>query len=113
MSLIKFNNKKNKEKREDYDFCFVCYEKSISNEKKPLKLKTQEYYIKSCTCDGLIHKNCLDKWYTFTQKCPICKEQIFCKEDILNIRPLEIVETDNQLVNNERPTIIYLFFICE
>jgi hypothetical protein len=119
MPLIKFKNRKNKQ--EKYDFCFVCYEKAIPNEKKPLKLKTQKYYIKSCTCDGLIHKKCLDTWYNLTQKCPICKELIFNIESLDEIfevnDPVVINEVvnnpvvNNPVVNNERHTIIYLFHI--
>ena len=133
MSLIKFDRnkkKREKEKKENYDFCFVCYEIGIPNEKKPLKLKTQKYYIKSCTCDGLIHKHCLDIWYSTTQICPICREYI-CDLETFKTLIVTNVNTnnannannennennENNDVNNDvnndanRPTMLYLFYI--
>jgi hypothetical protein len=76
------NNNKLYNKQEEYDFCFICYEIQIENEKKPLKLYTQPYYVKSCYCDGFIHKYCLDKWYSLSESCPICREFIIYKKMI-------------------------------
>ena len=57
---------KRKQKPRD---CFICYEN-----KNLITLKTQQFYYKICTCNGLIHKICLDKWYDNKQECPICRE---------------------------------------
>ena len=51
------------------NICFICYEN-----KNLINLKTQQFYYKICTCNGLIHKICLDKWYDNKQECPICRE---------------------------------------
>ena len=51
------------------NICFICYEN-----KNLITLKTQQFYYKICTCNGLIHKICLDKWYDNKQECPICRE---------------------------------------
>jgi hypothetical protein len=59
-------NKKSNEKLE----CFICYEPEIP----PIKLNNQKYYNKSCQCDGIVHKTCLDEWYNKTSKCPICRK---------------------------------------
>lgn len=53
--------------------CFICYEIAIANEVQPSKLRAQQHYIKLCTCDGWIHKQCLDEWYAKTTTCPICR----------------------------------------
>jgi hypothetical protein len=122
MPLIKVDNNKKKEKKINYDFCFVCYEIKIPNEKKPLSLKTQKYYIKRCTCDGLIHKYCLDIWYSTTKICPICREYMCDIETFKTVFVTNIANNDanndaNNEVNNEanneanRPTMLYLFYI--
>ena len=67
----------------DENFCFICYELKIKREKKPKKLKNQKIYIKTCECDGLIHNECLKKWYLTSQRCPICREIMFDKKGIV------------------------------
>lgn len=73
--------KKNKKKRKMED-CFICYE-MINNNKKPIRLKSECYYIKKCTCDGWIHKGCLDYWYSKKEVCPICRNNIYKNSDIM------------------------------
>jgi hypothetical protein len=73
-----FENKKNE------DICFICYEIKSENENKPLKLNSQEYYIKRCNCDGWIHKKCLDKWYDKSKQCPICRIYMCLKNNNIN-----------------------------
>ena len=78
--------------KEEYDFCFICYEIQIENEIKPLKLYSQPYYIKSCYCDGFIHKSCLDKWHSLSETCPICREFIIHKKIFdLNVSYIYII----------------------
>lgn len=69
---------------QDNEECFICYEIKINNEKAPIKLNTQVYYFKNCNCEGLVHKECLDKWYNSHQKCPICRS-IITKNDFIII----------------------------
>ena len=52
--------------------CFICYENLYENE-IPIKLQEQQIYIKICACDVWIHNKCLIKWFTFNNKCPICR----------------------------------------
>lgn len=85
---------------EEYDFCFICYEIQIENEIKPLKLNNQPYYLKTCSCDGFIHKPCLDKWYSLSQTCPICREFIIYKK----IFDLNVSYIDNTLMVNNSMT---------
>ena len=133
MSLIKLNKNIKTKKTENYDFCFICYEIKITNEKKPMKLKTQQYYIKNCSCDGLIHKHCLDTWYSKTKNCPICRHDIcdvetflktillinITKNDTNNDRDDNEDDVNDRDVNvrdnndGERSTIMYLFYIIK
>lgn len=53
--------------------CFICFEIKLENEKTPIQLKKQPYFIKTCVCNGFVHKKCLNHWYTNSQNCPICR----------------------------------------
>jgi hypothetical protein len=53
--------------------CFICYEFKITNEEFPINLKHQCYYLQVCSCNGWIHKTCLDTWCLKTNKCPMCR----------------------------------------
>lgn len=53
------------------DICIICYEHTTPIELSPMYLS---YYLKkTCKCDSLIHKNCLDIWIHKNNKCPICR----------------------------------------
>jgi len=56
--------------------CFVCYEIRNDLEPSTISLKSDVKYIKNCSCNGWIHKKCLDIWYTNQRKCPICRKEI-------------------------------------
>lgn len=58
------------------DECFICYELSTNLEPCPISLKSQINYNKQCGCDGWIHKQCLDIWFSKQRKCPICRLEI-------------------------------------
>jgi hypothetical protein len=64
---------------ENTEYCFICHEIDSENEIKPLNLKTQNFYIKRCECNGLIHKNCLDIWCSINKNCPICRSESIVK----------------------------------
>ena len=61
----------NKEKED----CFICYEKGTNR----IEMEDQEYYFKKCKCLGIVHKDCLDRWYDKSHKCPVCREFIIKK----------------------------------
>lgn len=73
-----------KEDEKEIMECFICYESSYENELKPIKLNSNNYYIKKCKCNGFIHKNCLDIWYSKNKKCPICRE-FMCNNTIMSV----------------------------
>jgi hypothetical protein len=62
-----------KEDNKEIMECFICYEVSYENELKPIKLNSNNIYLKKCKCDGYIHKNCLTLWYEKSKKCPVCR----------------------------------------
>jgi hypothetical protein len=68
----------------DLSECFICYEIQNSNE-LPIRLNGQSNYIKSCKCDGWVHKSCFNCWYKTNNNCPICRKNIFVVSDISNI----------------------------
>ena len=54
--------------------CFICLqERSMETNLPPFRLKNQNYYIKSCNCDGWIHYACLEDWMHVNNSCPICR----------------------------------------
>jgi hypothetical protein len=63
--------------------CFICYE-TIIDDLQPIKLNSNNYYIKKCNCNGFIHKNCLDIWYSKNKKCPVCRE-FMCDNTIMSV----------------------------
>ena len=73
---------KNTETISNDDMCFICFETDF-----PLiKLNSQNNYYKTCSCDGIIHKNCLDKWYDNKKDCPICRKPMEYKTILKNIK---------------------------
>ena len=84
----KNKNKNNKiqKNKEEISECFICYEIILPDKTKPIKLISQKDYVKNCTCNGWIHKNCLNNWYNISKKCPICREIITKAPDIIIIK---------------------------
>ena len=112
MSISNINESVNNNNK-DYFCCFICFETKISNEKKPMKLKTQNFYLKSCSCDGLIHKKCLSQWYDLTKKCPICREHNICDIKILKKHIgaymtiiNNVIIADNSVIQNNDNNVI-------
>ena len=58
--------------------CFICYEiKSDDDESQTITLNLQEDYIKICDCNGFVHNKCLKKWYDKSNKCAICRKDVY------------------------------------
>lgn len=53
--------------------CFICYDIKTLNEPRPIYLNKQNFFYKTCMCDGLVHKECLQIWFKHHKKCPICR----------------------------------------
>ena len=86
---------------EDVNECFVCYEVEKGYELRPLKLNEQNGYTKQCVCDGFIHQQCLDKWVRKTEKCPICRNEMY-----------ENLTLTNSIANDHKyGHIIFLFTV--
>jgi hypothetical protein len=63
--------------------CFICYDIRNGLESYPISLKSQSNYIKTCRCDGWIHKQCLDIWCKKQNKCPICRLKLSEKTNVV------------------------------
>jgi hypothetical protein len=71
-----------KKKKHKYEDCFICFQ-IINNKTTPFQLKSECYYQKKCSCNGWIHKSCLDQWYDKKPVCPICRNCIYKNSDIM------------------------------
>jgi hypothetical protein len=71
-----------KKKKRKYEDCFICFQ-IINNKKTPFRLKSECYYQKKCSCNGWVHKSCLDYWYDKKPVCPICRNHIYKNSDIM------------------------------
>jgi hypothetical protein len=62
----------------EINVCFICYENldESLDDNDIINLNNKIHYIKTCNCEGYIHKKCLDKWYDTTNSCPICRTVI-------------------------------------
>jgi hypothetical protein len=65
--------------------CFICFEFIIEDNIKPINLKSQCYYLKSCSCGGWIHKICLDVWGLTNNKCPVCRNYMTKNNKIVSV----------------------------
>jgi hypothetical protein len=53
--------------------CLICLETKAHENKYPIDLNVQLEYVKKCCCGGWFHSDCLLKWHSLTQSCPICR----------------------------------------
>lgn len=58
--------------------CFICLQYK--------KRRIQPVYLISlqpdaqCSCDGIVHAECLERWYEKSDKCPICRQEHYYDE---------------------------------
>ena len=84
---------------ENIIICFVCFEEKCNNE-NTIKLNNQYIFIKTCKCDGDIHKYCLKRWFNIKESCPICRSLMIKKPTILS-----------GIFNNKFMHNFYLFYV--
>lgn len=60
----------------DRNECFICYQFFTNENIVPLQLNDQTFYTKKCNCNGIIHKECLDRWFSSNNNCPVCRNRI-------------------------------------
>lgn len=102
--------------------CFVCYEFKTERREKPIKLYSQNYYVKKCICDGFIHKECLDKWVKQNGTCPICRNNIHENVNLIHsiinykkygyvIYAFLIIKNNMKFLFRHFPIIFFLIFL--
>jgi hypothetical protein len=94
------------ENEEDYKLndqeCLICLENKRDGEYNII-LNFNNVYLKTCSCNGYIHMECLNKWYLTSNSCPICRKLIIKKnnnlyiDDFLKKKQLII----NNVINND------------
>ena len=57
--------------------CFICLEIHTNDKEIPIDWKTQKIYIRLCDCGGWVHIQCVNKWYSGNNKCPICRQNMY------------------------------------
>jgi hypothetical protein len=88
--------------------CLICYQIKNKKEKKPIQLKNQNIYIKTCECNGLFHNCCLEIWYNKSNKCPICREYMLNKNAITTVIIISENNTnENNTANIDRFRLIF------
>ena len=111
-------------KNENQIECFVCYEFKTERREKPIKLYSQNYYVKKCICDGFIHKECLDKWVKQNGTCPICRNNIHENVNLIHsiinykkygyvIYAFLIIKNNMKFLFRHFPIIFFLIFCVE
>ena len=91
--------------------CIICLESNDTNN----PIININYIHKDCNCNSPIHKECLNKWYTFNKRCPICRNIIYDEENTIESRNVEYcncIESCLQLYCNNCCCIIILIIFC-
>ena len=68
--------------------CSICFDKITGEDQSVLK------------CDHTFHKECIDKWFEKSHRCPLCRNSLFN----MNISDRENnywknIKTSNELIN--------------
>ena len=102
--------------------CFIClqYKKKRIQPVHLISLQPEA----QCSCDAIVHAECLETWYKKSDKCPICREEQYSdfiseEENIEQIVAVQIVRTSKirQIVmyfvnlRQESKRMMFLFFI--
>jgi len=78
--------------------CFICMEE-IDNI-KIIQLNKQLFYLKSCLCNGHIHIECLKKWASINNNCPICRNDMIKNNNLF----IKFINSNSYL------TTVYFFY---
>jgi len=83
--------------------CFICYD--IKNE-TPINLEKQIYYLKLCSCNGWIHKTCLDNWFLKKNSCPVCRTNM-----TKVFQQVSQVESESIVIQDNFYTKLHIFLV--
>jgi hypothetical protein len=78
--------------------CLICLEIYTDSKSAPIDWKTQKIYLKLCACGGWLHIDCVSKWHSVANTCPICRKIMTTNDakkvsfflDMRNITPTKI-----------------------
>jgi hypothetical protein len=62
----------------DHEKCLICWE-TATNSNNLIKMNSLHLFssfYKSCSCNCIIHSDCLLEWVNKKQSCPICRNEI-------------------------------------
>jgi hypothetical protein len=110
---------KNKENNCALNECFICLEYYHNNNETTIKLIDSKYCEKLCICDGWVHNYCLNKWYSMSFVCPICRTNIFNDDNTnanntnnANINANVIIIQNNTEVNQSNFLLKIFILFC-
>jgi hypothetical protein len=117
-NFVEKEKEKEKEKENNSDNlneCFICLEYYHNNE-TTIKLIESKYCEKLCICDGWVHNYCLNKWYSMSFVCPICRTNIFNDDNTnannANINANVIIIQNNTEVNQSNFLLKIFILFC-
>ena len=99
--------------------CLICWDPPTINN-NIIRMKSLVHhlsFLKTCSCNGYFHHDCLLKWIDTTDSCPICRKEI--EKNVTNSNNILYLNKNSQLFRiiyftnnyNYAYTIFNYFFI--
>jgi len=81
--------------------CIICFD-YLKNDNITIDLNNQNKFIKNCNCILWVHENCLQNWHNIsnTNQCPICRQNMYIKQNIINMICLNYKFIINKILEN-------------
>jgi hypothetical protein len=81
--------------------CIICFD-YLKNDNITIDLNNQNKFIKKCNCILWVHENCLQNWHNIsnTNQCPICRQNMYIKQNIINMICLNYKFIINKILEN-------------
>jgi len=92
----------------EYNICFVCLEIKDPRQNEYCITLHNNLYIKMCTCNGWIHKSCLNIWYNQNKRCPVCLCKMIQKMETRHVTCISIYSKINKIFKIVRLHIVYI-----
>jgi hypothetical protein len=92
----------------EYNICFVCLEIKDPYQNEYCITLHNNLYIKICTCNGWIHKRCLNIWYNQNKQCPVCLCKMIQKMETRDVTCISIYSKINKIFKIICVNIVYI-----